>query len=85
MSNFRTVQLEALAETSTVPPMVNQCEMSVGSVDTDTLKYCQEHNITYQVSAGRTQAQTRGIDLNPICAKHGYFQQGVYSDVDTSL
>ena len=48
VSNFQTVHLEALAKTNTIKPMVNQCEMTVGSFDTDTAQYCSEHNITYQ-------------------------------------
>lgn len=48
VSNFETIHLKALLKTANIMPVVNQCAMSVGSVDFDTLRFCQQHNITYQ-------------------------------------
>lgn len=72
VSNFQTVQLEALAKTNTITPMVNQCEMSVGSFDVETAQYCWDHNITYQaysVLHGRGISSSKTITT--IAKAHG--------------
>ena len=57
MSNFNITLLQLLlaSNTTTVVPAVNQCRFSIGSHSmaekgrsTATLKFCQQHGITYE-------------------------------------
>jgi diketogulonate reductase-like aldo/keto reductase len=49
VSNFRQEHFEPLLQTARVVPAVNQARMSLGNADWETIRYCQQHNITYQV------------------------------------
>jgi len=48
VSNFRPEHFEPLLKTALVAP-ANQARMSIGNPDWETIRYCQQHNITYQV------------------------------------
>ena len=48
VSSFSASDLEALKTTATVwPPALNQCSLSVGYHDDDTIAYCKKEGITY--------------------------------------
>jgi len=48
VSNFSPSQLRQLQTTAKDwPPAINQCSLSVGYHDDDTIKYCDENKITY--------------------------------------
>jgi diketogulonate reductase-like aldo/keto reductase len=63
VSNFRRVHFEALANSTTnhVVPAVNQARLSLGNVDWDTVEYCRQHNITYQVYSPLHYAACDGV------------------------
>ena len=46
VSNFSPAQLEALKAAGSPQPAVNQCRMSVGFHDDETIAYCKAHSIT---------------------------------------
>jgi len=48
VSNFRPDDLEYILQYAKTPPAVNQCQMSIGKHDDETIRYCQAHNITYE-------------------------------------
>mmetsp|Transcript_121694 Transcript_121694/g.378815 ORF Transcript_121694/g.378815 Transcript_121694/m.378815 type:complete len:187 (-) Transcript_121694:257-817(-) len=49
VSNFNVQQMQALLANATrIPIMLNQRSMNVMGHDNSTLKFCLEHNITYQ-------------------------------------
>jgi diketogulonate reductase-like aldo/keto reductase len=48
VSNFGEKHLEKLAETSTIPPAVNQLEIHPFLQRKDLVKYCKEHNIVVE-------------------------------------
>lgn len=45
ISNFRPHHIDALLETATIVPMVNQIRLCPGDVETDIVDYCREKNI----------------------------------------
>jgi diketogulonate reductase-like aldo/keto reductase len=49
VSNFRPEHFEPLLKVARVVPAVNQVRMSIGNPDWETIRYCQQHNITFQV------------------------------------
>mmetsp|Transcript_16453 Transcript_16453/g.22965 ORF Transcript_16453/g.22965 Transcript_16453/m.22965 type:complete len:293 (+) Transcript_16453:64-942(+) len=48
VSNFVVEDMKLILSNATVPPAVNQCAMSIGKHDDASIKFSQEHNITYQ-------------------------------------
>lgn len=48
VSNFKIKDLEALLETATIAPAVNQIEYNVFSHDDELVQYCSQHNITVE-------------------------------------
>lgn len=71
VSNFLPHHLEALMKTD-VPPMVNQIEYHPGLMQTETVKYCKEHNILVEawspLGTGRMLSDER---LKSIAEKYG--------------
>ena len=48
VSNFSPAELKKLQQTAKVwPPALNQCSLSVGYHDDETIAYCDSHQITY--------------------------------------
>ena len=48
VSNFDVKQLKTLKETATDwPPAINQCSLSIGYHDDETIQYCDENKIVY--------------------------------------
>lgn len=48
VSNFRPHHIEALMETATVMPMVNQIRLCPGDVHEETTAYCRDHEIVLE-------------------------------------
>ena len=48
VSNYKQQQLAALLAEATTKPAVNQCELSVGHHDDETIAYCKAQGITYE-------------------------------------
>eukprot|EP00756_Hemistasia_phaeocysticola_P002348 Hpha_TRINITY_DN11626_c0_g1::TRINITY_DN11626_c0_g1_i2::g.48981::m.48981 len=48
ISDFSKSQVADLLETAKVKPALNQCKMSVGSVDEENLAFCKENGIAYE-------------------------------------
>lgn len=48
VSNFMPVHLEALSETATILPMVNQIEFHPGFMQRDVLEWCDSHEIVVE-------------------------------------
>ena len=48
VSNYKQPQLAALLAEATTKPAVNQCELSVGHHDDETIAYCKAQGITYE-------------------------------------
>jgi len=48
VSHFGASDFEALAKTQKEPPVLNQCQLSVGKHDDATIAYCRQHGIVYQ-------------------------------------
>ena len=48
VSNFAKADIDAVLALGGVGPSVNQCQMSVGSHDDETIAYGKAHNITYE-------------------------------------
>ena len=47
VSHFVASDFEKLKKTQTIAPVVNQCELSVGAHDDETIKYCDDNQIVY--------------------------------------
>lgn len=50
---------------------LNQCQMSVGSHDDDTISFCKEHNITYEAYSPLRHVNLTDSLLVDIASKHG--------------
>ena len=61
VSNFNTSELQNILQHANVKPAVNQCQMSIGKHDDETIAFCQAHNITY--SAWSPLGGLSGIDV----------------------
>ena len=71
VSNFMPHHLEALMKTE-VPPMVNQIEYHPGLTQTETVKYCKEHNILVEAwSPLGTGRMLNNETLRSIAEKYG--------------
>jgi len=57
VSNFGERHLEKLAETSTIPPAVNQLEIHPFLQRKELVKYCKDHNIIVQAYSPLAKAQ----------------------------
>jgi diketogulonate reductase-like aldo/keto reductase len=49
VSNHKKKDIDAILSLGGSTPAINQCQMSVGSHDDQTISYCKSHNITYEV------------------------------------
>ena len=47
VSHFTRTDFEKLKKTSTIDPVVNQCSLSVGFHDDETIQYCDSNDIVY--------------------------------------
>ena len=72
VSNFLEYHLDALFETATIKPMVNQIEYHPGYQQKDTLCYCEEHNILVEgwSPLGKGKVLDNSV-LQDIAAKYG--------------
>ena len=63
VSNFMPVHLEALSETATILPMVNQIEFHPGFMQRDVLEWCDSHEIVVEgwSPLGRTRVLTNPL------------------------
>lgn len=57
VSNFGAKHLEKLAETSAIPPAVNQLEINPFLQRKELVKYCKDHNIIVQAYSPLAKAQ----------------------------
>jgi len=48
VSNFNSTIFPEFLSKVSIKPAVNQCQMSIGDHDDDTIKFCKVNNITYQ-------------------------------------
>lgn len=71
VSNFLTHHLEALMETATIAPMVNQIEFHPGYMQKETLDFCKANNICVEAwSPLGTGRMLSNEILNEIAAKY---------------
>ncbi|GHT47521.1 oxidoreductase [Planctomycetales bacterium] len=72
VSNFLSHHLEALLETATVKPMVDQIEFHPGYMQTETLEFCKKNNILVEawspLGSGKVLGDQR---LKTIAEKYG--------------
>ena len=71
VSNFKPSDLEALKKTQKVAPVVNQCRMSVGDVDKETIAYGKAHGITYEAYSALQGGGMDNPKVKAIAASHG--------------
>lgn len=71
VSNFNATELAALLETAKVTPAVNQCQLSVGSHDDDTINFCRAHGITYEAYSPLRGHEMALPAVKKIAASHG--------------
>jgi len=71
VSNYKADQLEALLATATVKPAVNQCLLSIGHHDDETIAYSQQHGITYEAYEAMRGCPFDDADVLAMAAAHG--------------
>jgi 2,5-diketo-D-gluconate reductase A len=49
VSNFKKADIKGVLDAGGTPPAINQCQMSIGSHDDETIAFTQSMNITYEV------------------------------------
>lgn len=81
ISNFKPHHIEALLETATIAPMVNQIRLCPGETQEDVVKYCRAHNIlleaysplgtgrVFEVAEMKQLSQKYGKSIAAICLR----------------
>ena len=70
VSNYAAGDIDEVLAVGGVPPAVNQCQMSVGSHDDATIKYCQRHNITYEAYSPLRRVDLTDSRITKIANNH---------------
>ncbi len=71
VSNYEVFDLEQILSLGKPTPAVNQCLLSVGAHDDDTIKYCKKNGITYQSYSPLRRVNLEGEAIKKIAANHG--------------
>ena len=71
ISNFAKKDIDAVLSLGGVGPAVNQCQMSVGSHDDETIAYGKAHNITYEAYSPLRRVDLGDKRIKAIATAHG--------------
>jgi len=71
VSNYGKKDLDAVLSLGGTPPAVNQCQMSVGSHDDETISYCQTHKIFYEAFSPLRHVNLTESTLTQVAQSHG--------------
>lgn len=72
ISNFLPHHMEALLETATIVPMVNQIRLCPGNVQNEVVAYSRENNMLLEAYSPLATGMVFGVEeLEAIAAKHG--------------
>lgn len=78
ISNFLPHHIEALLETATIVPMVNQIRLCPGNIQKDVVDYCREKNMLLEAYSPLATGMVFGVEeLEAIAAKHGKSVAGI--------
>ena len=71
VSNYVAKDLMPLLSAGGEPPALNQCQMSIGSHDDDTIAFCKSHNITYQAYSPLRHLNFSDPRVTSVATAHG--------------
>ena len=70
VSNYAASDIDEVLAVGGVPPAVNQCQMSIGSHDDATIKYCQQHKITYEAYSPLRRVDLTDSRITKVASNH---------------
>ena len=71
VSNYGKKDLDAILSIGGTPPAVNQCQMSIGSHDDETISCCKEHKIFYEAYSPLRHVNLTQSVLTQVAKNHG--------------
>lgn len=78
ISNFLPHHIDALLETATIVPMVNQIRLCPGSIQNEVVAYCREKNMLLEAYSPLATGKVFGVEeLETIAAKHNKSVAGI--------
>merc|ERR1711957_1080383 len=71
VSNFGVSDLKEVLAAGGVQPAINQCQMSIGSHDDETIAFCEAQGITYEAYSPLRHVDFGDATISKIAAAHG--------------